>query len=110
MRHRETVSEARRRGTDAGRSAASWVFDGNTTDEHRAKVAQMLADGDPALDGYVSPPNWLSGECAGESVSELLGDLLPENDPDGWKEDEILGAYCDAADVAFWHTVEADSK
>lgn len=103
MRQREAISKARKRGTIAGRNAASWVFDGNTSDQTRQKVAQMIADGDPELYDVVRCPEWLSGEWAGESVSELLGDILPENED---KADEVCDSYCETADSTFWLEVE----
>lgn len=44
-------------------------------------------------------PDWspLSGEWAGESIPELLGDLLP----DGYEDEEIVDAYEDAALEAY---------
>lgn len=122
MRQRERLAEARRRGKQVGLNAASWVFDGNTTDAYRAKVQQCIADGDPA--NPVQEPGWLSGEWAGESVSELLGDLLwpctdrkhetPCQQPCAAcahececddKNDEIETAYEIAASEAFWTEV-----
>lgn len=43
-------------GQEAGRAAASWAADGNTSDEHRLRVLAMLDAGDPAADDYL--PRW----------------------------------------------------
>lgn len=102
------IAEATARGSRAGKSAASWCFDGNTTDATYRDVARMLEDGDPMLDSRIAAPDWLSGEFAGESIPELLGDLLPEDEDedDGEQSNEIYDAYCNAADEAFWAEVE----
>lgn len=51
-------------------------------------------------------PSWLSGEWAGESINELLGDLIElatSNflDPEGAAADQICDTYEQAADVAY---------
>lgn len=57
-----------------------------------------------ALEGASEPAEWLSGEWAGESIPELLGDLLDRLDPSD--HDEVLDAYCERADIAFNWTKE----
>lgn len=52
------------------------------------------------MDGATEAPEWLSGEWAGESVSELLGDLLEPLTED--EQDGVMDAYCDAADSVFY--------
>lgn len=119
MRQRERIAEATRRGKKAGKNAGSWVIDGNTTDATKARIAQGVDDGDPAV--LCDEPSWLSGEMAGESIQELLGDLLWDlSDLSGkWtdtsdaryaKNDEIEGAYENAAGLAFWAEVERSAK
>ena len=101
------IAEATSRGSRAGKSAASWCFDGNTTQTTYRRMAQMIEDGDPALDNHITTPEWLSGQWAGESIPELLGDILPEEeDEDGEQHNEIYDAYCNAADEAFWAEIE----
>lgn len=106
MRIRERMAEAKRRGRDAGQNAASWVFDGNTSEMTYTKVNQLMDDGDPSIDDVVREPNWLSGEWAGESISELLGDLLRG---DEYHDEDIMEAYANAASSKFWHDVEANA-
>lgn len=79
----ERVTEATARGTERGENA-----------RHEIVNPQGFED-------YT--PEWLSGEWAGESIAELLGDLLTD---DMDENDEIMDAYCDAADSAFY-SVEA---
>ena len=100
------IAEATARGSVAGKNAASWCFDGNTTQTTYRRIAQMIEDGDPALDNHITTPEWLSGEFAGESIPELLGDLLPEEDDDSDAYSAICDAYCEAADEAFWAEIE----
>jgi hypothetical protein len=97
------LAAAASQGARTGKGAASWVLDGNSTRETAEAILRMLEDGDPAIDSLVSEPNFLSGEWAGESVPELLGDLI-EAFPDS--QDEIMDQYEEAAREAFWHEVE----
>jgi hypothetical protein len=127
------IAEAAVRGTKAGKAAASWVFDGNTTDETYRRTLQGIEDGDPEVMDRLS---WspLSGEWAGESIQELLGDLLtcsacggdgifaeagyvegaeeePCNACDGTgydtdAQEEIEEAYEEAAQDAYWQEIE----
>lgn len=99
-----TTTKFAERGAKAGKSAAGWVFDGNTTDNTYRRIAKMIEDGDPALYDHISEPEWLSGEWAGESISELLGDLLADVPED--EQDECLDEYSQAAGDAFWHEIE----
>lgn len=93
------IAEARAKGADHGRAAASWYFDGNTDEGTYVAVLRGIEDGDPEiLDTFPLSP--LSGEWADEptpaSVLEELG--VPEDDGSGKDDtlrDEILGAYED---------------
>ena len=77
------------------------VFDGNTTVEtYRAYVAGMCDDIDPEI--AFSPPAWLSGEWAGESMTEILGESSGNMD----RDDEIASLYEEAADAAFSRELE----
>lgn len=100
MRQRKRISSAASRGRNRGYAAATWVFDGNTTKTTYAMLAKALDDGDPTIDTLITEPGWLSGEHAGESPNELLGDLLWPNNPD--KNEEIQQAYEEAARASFW--------
>lgn len=109
----EAIEEAMARGRRAGKNAASWCFDGNTPEHTYRTIARQMEEGDPALDDHIQTPEWLSGQWAGESISELLGDLLPgrndneqQDDDDDVTEDAIMDAYCNAADEAFWAEIE----
>lgn len=94
--------EAKRAGRDAGIAAASWKFDGNTDDATYSAFLRGSRDGDPAVMDAYQPPSWLSGEWAGESISELLGDSSGDCD----RDDEIANIYEDAANMAYWNELE----
>lgn len=108
------LDDARDRGYAAGEAAGSNVFDwgrmpGSYRDEiaFARKVSDLREDGDPRLDEYVVEPDWLSGEWAGESINELVGDLIEESgNPD--VEDEILSVFEEGAHSGFWSAVDAD--
>lgn len=90
----ELINDAATRGYDRGINAAEEF------------IASWSDYGDMG-NRDAEPPSWLSGEWAGESISELLGDLI-EKDPDS--EDEICDAYEDAADEAYYDVVNAATK
>ena len=91
------MEEARQRGENA----AEWMFDGNTeTDTYRA-VWEAIQDGDD-LDGYQSADP-LSGEWAGESITELLGEDLADH-PDA------MDAYEEAFRNGYWDRLGAIAR
>jgi hypothetical protein len=103
-----TIAEAKRAGKRAGLAAASWKFDGNTTQTTYEHFLNGLADGDPeVLDGY-APPSWLSGEYAGESLYELLGH--PDTPKQEERIDAVAQAYEYAAEGAYWHELERAAR
>lgn len=98
-----TLRNARLDGRHAGINAASWKFDGNTT---RATYEDFLtgsAEGDPEVMDAYAPPDWLSGEWAGESMNELL-DLNGNESPE--RVDALANAYTEAAESAYWRELE----
>jgi hypothetical protein len=95
-------------GTEHGKSAASWVFDGNTSDETYRRVLSMLDDGDPAVFDMYRTPDF-SGEFAGDyTETELWSEcgLDPEDDDAAEASQEVSSAYLVAAEEAFWDEVE----
>jgi len=84
------VAEARERGAAAG----SWVIDGNTTTETARWIVTGWDDGDGAVMDL--QPACLSGEWAGESLSELGLADASENE---------LDEYETAFAEAFWGEV-----
>ena len=96
------TAEAESLGRDAGRAAASWMFDGNTPRTPTAPCCAASTDGDPAiLDATRSlacPP------AAGTAEADLARDLGLDGG------DQLLPgavtAYLDAADQTFWDETE----
>jgi hypothetical protein len=87
-------------GAARGKGAASWMFDGNTTKETYRAFLDGFEDGDPAIMDAYAPPSWLSGEHAGESLNELLGEATTERDAE--RLDDVCATYEEAADRAYW--------
>jgi len=103
-----TKREATKAGRLAGEAAASWMFDGNTTDETYRAFLKGWEEGDPmAMDAY-APPSWLSGEWAGESMTEILGECYGKRDEE--RQDDVAQTYEEAADTAYWRTLERDAQ
>ncbi len=95
------IAYATAEGTANGRAAASWYFDGNTSDATRAVVLRGIEDGDPAvLDTFPAPD--LSGQWADSLTGpQLVADALAAGmagnsgayDPAGEWHDDIYDAY-----------------
>lgn len=97
------IDKASAFGADAGRSAASWVFDGNSTLEYAASVLRGVEDGDPeVLDMQPAP---LSGEWAGESIPELSEAFGID-----LSDDDIASAFENAYNDAYWAEVEKSAR
>ncbi len=83
----ETAEQtARERGEQAGRDHASWI----------------------ETNSDVEMPACLSGEWAGESITELIGDLLDEAYEEGFAQCWNAVAICDAYEEGFaqgWNAV-----
>lgn len=92
-------------GTERGRAAATWVFDGNTDEATYQRFLDLNEAGDPALHDEFGPSTgWLSGENAeGPTPSSLADDLALRSEAD---LDAVCSAYEDAADAAYWAEVE----
>lgn len=91
----EYTDIAYERGKQRGMAEASWVFDGNTTTQTYVEFLRRYHDCD-LPDDYL-PRSPLSGEWAGESPAELLGDLL-----DGENDDTIYEHYEDGHTDGWW--------
>jgi len=100
------IQKAAEMGTEAGKAAATHVFDGNTTEETYERVVVLYEDGDPALDAIVAEPAWLSGEWEGGLVPHTLANavagltnITPED------LDHVCSCYEMAAGDMFWQEV-----
>ena len=91
-------------GREAGKCAASWAFDGNTSEETYQIVKKGLDDGDPAIiDRFRSPD--LSGEFSGDPTPDMLAEELDIPYGDAALDDACI-AWMDAASEAFWAEIE----
>lgn len=94
--------KAFRAGLEHGRAKGSWVIDGNTSDEEKARIIKGYEEGDPEIMDMCPDP--LSGEWAGESMSELSKeygiDLYDEDQADDFET---------AFQEAFWVEVMKDA-
>lgn len=103
------IVKARQMGTERGKAAASWVFDGNTTQETYRAFLQATEDGDPARDQWDHLSGWLSGEYGDDPRPQTLAhdlDLPTDTDDDMAAVDEACDAYEDAAEEAYWAELE----
>jgi hypothetical protein len=96
------TAEAASLGRDAGKAAASWMFDGNTPEDAYRAVLRGIDDGDPAiLDAHPVPGLSAGG---GYSEADLARDLGLDS------EDQLppgaATAYLAAADQTFWDETE----
>ena len=66
------VAKAEELGRAAGKTAASWVFDGNTPGEEYQRVLRGIEEGDPAVLGAEPPA---IGPAAGYDPGDLARDL-----------------------------------
>lgn len=97
---------ARKLGAEAGKAAASWYFDGNSSDDAYLVTLQGIEDGDPAI-YHDFPSSPLSGEYADDPTpSSLLDDLgiAYEDAYEGF--DYILVAYEDGFHEAAHDEIE----
>jgi hypothetical protein len=99
------IRQAGKLGTDAGIAAASWVFDGNTSEDTYRRILQGIDAGDPEVyDTYREPS--LSGEYADDyRSSDLAFDLGIEDRETGFI-DECADAWAESASAAFWGEIE----
>lgn len=98
----DLTSTAGKLGRDAGKTAASWVFDGNTPGQACRRVLRGIDEGDPEILDAWQPPGLSAEEDYTEA--DLADDLgLADGDP---AMADAATAYLDAASESFWHEVE----
>ena len=96
-----TYDEVTKRASDMGTRAATWVSPNDKQEAER--ILQGLNDCDPEILDALSPPSWLSGEWAGESMAELLALTGDENADD---IDDMASHFEEVADSAYWSEIE----
>jgi hypothetical protein len=106
------IAEARELGVDAAKDAASWVYDGNSDREERARVLAMLRDGDPAAYECLPRRPDLSGEYAGDPTPRSLYEDVT-GDPSGRSEEEeqeTADALADAFEEGVSDTFDSECE
>jgi hypothetical protein len=102
------VQEARSMGIDAATNAASWVVNGNTSDDHIRRVLQLMEDCDPFADDYLPRYPDLSGEFAGDYTPLTLArDILDADDPSAEDIDTLADAWEDGVSETFYSACES---
>jgi len=96
-----TYDEVTKLAGNMGRSAATWVSPNDK--EEAERILRGLNDCDPEVLDALGPRSWLSGEWAGESMTELLA-LTGDEDPDD--VDHMASRLEDVADHAYWAEIE----
>jgi hypothetical protein len=100
------VAKAEELGREAGKAAASWVFDGNTPEDAYQRVLRGIDDGDPAILDEIEPP--AIGPAAGYDQDDLARDLGIEHGDRALPR--AASAYADAFTDSFWHEVERTAR
>lgn len=96
------IADARQQGREAGRTAASWVLDGNTSLDHYHRIVDMIDAGDPALDTYLPQYPNLSGEWADSATPISLYEEITGKDHEeateaaGLAYETLVGSVVDA--------------
>lgn len=105
----EWIEEARELGRTHARSAASWIADGNTSEDTLRNMLRAIEEGDPRMDEFMPRRPDLSGEFADDPTpSSLAADLIdlqqlademdPVNEPDTYGD--VPGpSYAEMADI-----------
>lgn len=96
----KVLADVTKTGAEDGKAAATWVFDGNTTEETWTAWRTMRNDGDPEVwDHYAAP---LSGEWAdGLTPRAILEDYDVElDDVSEEVRDEMSDEMCAAYEQA----------
>jgi len=97
-------------GRFAGRSVATWLFDGNTTEETYRAFLKASEDGDP--DNY-APPDPFSGEWADSLTLEQVIEAETDIDPETLSDDErcsLADAYEQEFCQAWWDEAERAAR
>lgn len=101
---------ADRLGEEHGRSAGTWVIDGNTSNETRSAIIRGYDEGDPAVMDLQPSP--LSGEWADDPTVKDVLDLIMDiagveefSDPDEMVSSDLLNRYEESFGEGFWNEV-----
>ncbi len=100
------VAKAEELGRAAGKTAAGWVFDGNTPEEAYQRVLRCIEEGDPAVLDTIEPP--AIAPAAGYHPGDLARDLGIE--PENRALPRAVSTYADAFTDAFWQETEQAAR
>src|ERR1700739_2806258 len=90
------TAEARALGIEQAECAAGWAFDGNSTRDERARVLDMLREGDPAAWDYLPAMPNLSGEWADALTPHRLFEQIVGREPETDDDGDVIEALADA--------------
>lgn len=96
----QTLESIRDAGRDHGKGAASWYFDGNTSQETYEAVLRGIDDGDPVILDTL-PHSPLSGEWADDPTPTTLA-------RDFELAEEDVDEACEAYEDGFYEAVHAE--
>jgi hypothetical protein len=86
------IAEAHKLGAEDAKAAASWITDGNDTDESRRAKLQRIEDDGP--DSVIGRRPDLSGEYADNPTPlSLAREITGDDDPDADTVDALADAY-----------------
>jgi hypothetical protein len=104
------VAKAEELGRDAGKAAASWVFDVNTPEDACQRVLRGIDDGDPAVLDAVEP--LAIGPDAGYTQGDLARDLARDLgiEPGDRALPRAVAAYANAFTGSFWQETERAAR
>ncbi len=95
--------KAYKAGYEHGSNAGSWVIDGNTSRDSATRILKGIEDGDPEI--MDMQPSPLSGEWAGESISELSAQYGVDLSDDD-KASDFEQGFSDG----YWNEVERTAR
>ena len=101
------IAEAAELGRSHAIGAASWCIDGNTSQDHYARLARMFDKGDPELYDYLPREPNLSGEFADDPTPQsLYQDITVDHYGDAYEDaglagETLVGSVLDAMCAAY---------
>lgn len=108
---RALCEEARALGEQAARAAATWVTDGNTSEDHYRRLLAMLAAGDPQADDFLPVAPDLSGQWADVPTPlSLARELTGEETPSPAVIDALAQQWEDGVDDTYRMACEAQLR
>lgn len=108
MNDPDIIIRASELGAEVGRNAASWFFDGNTSDDAYRRVLAGITEGDPKVLDSLPTPN-LSGEWADDPTPNSLREYLGVSENDWHSDDDpidLCEQCCAAWEDSAWEAVQ----